>query len=128
MDQKSSKPEEEDQKLTSGYLRDRLVTVVEQGDEESLATWRNDLRDRILELEEQICYEVYDTYRRAQIVHRYAAKILSETKYRALMRNVERMLTEKDMDQVEKLKETISQHKRKADDLVEDKDEERSSD
>ena len=117
-----------DQKLSRGYWKDRLVTVVEQGDEESLATWRNDLRDRILELEEQICYEVYDTYRRAQIVHRYAAKILSETKYRALMRNVERMLTEKDMDQVEKLKETISQHKRKADDLVEDKDEERSSD
>ena len=74
--------------------------------------------------EEQICYDVYDTYRRAQIVHRYAAKTLSETKYRTLMRNVVRMLAEKDKEQVERLEETISQHKRKADDLVEDKDEE----
>ena len=40
------------------------------------------------------------------------------------MRNVVRMLAEKDKEQVERLKETINQHKRRADDLVEDKDEE----
>ena len=124
MDQKLSKSEEEEQKLTSGYWKDRLVTIMEQGDEEALETWRNDLRNRILEIKEQACDKVYDACRRTQSAHRNAARILSETEYRALMRNVERMLTEKDMDQVEKLKETISQHKRKAYNLVEDKDEE----
>ena len=124
MDQKLSKSEEEEQELTSGYWKDRLVTIVEQGDEESLERWRNDLRNRILEIKKQICNKVYEAYRRTQNARRHAANILSETKYRTLMRNVERMLIERDLDQMERLKVISNQHKRKADESVEDKDDE----
>ena len=115
-----TKSEEEDEKSTSGYWKARLVMIVEQGDEEALAAWRNDLRNKILE--KQACDKVYEACRRVQSARRHAAKILSESKYRALMRIVERMLVKEDIDQAERLKEAIGQHKRKADELVEDKD------
>ena len=116
-----TKSEEEDEKSTSGYWKARLMMIVEQGDEEALAAWHNDLRNKILE--KQACDKMYEACKRVQSARRHAAKILSESKYRALMRIVERMLVKKDIDQAERLKEAISQHKRKADELVKDKDE-----